>query len=258
MTGLAPDEPILEALSRSDFEATLRRVGTERYHDKHPFHRMLHGGDLNKGQVQAWVLNRYCYQSAIPRKDAALLSRIDCPDLRREWRRRIIDHDGTVDDEGGIARWLVLAEGVGLDVDYVKSKSGALPATVFVCEAYVSFVRDMPLLDAIASSLTELFAPDIHRHRIAGLLEHYDFANETTLSYFSRRLDQAPVDVDFGLTWVLEHARTAAEQQAARAALIFKCGMLWAQLDALHHGYVSPGLIPPGAFRPDRETGAPS
>lgn len=251
MRAPAPDEPITEPLSRADFEAALRRVGAERYHDKHPFHHLLHSGQLTKGQVQAWVLNRYCYQSAIPRKDSALLSRVDDPDLRREWRRRIIDHDGTVEDEGGIARWLVLADGVGLDVDYVKSQKGALPATLFACEAYVRFVRDMPLLDAIASSLTELFAPAIHRDRIAGLLEHYDFADETTLAYFTRRLDQAPRDVEFGLNWVLENANTAAEQEAARAALIFKCGMLWAQLDALHHAYVTPGVTPPGAFRPE-------
>ena len=252
MSALAPETPITEPLSRVDFEAALRRVGDERYHDKHLFHRLLHGGELNLGQVQAWVLNRYCYQSAIPRKDSALLSRVEDPDLRREWRRRIVDQDGSIEDEGGIARWLVLAAGVGLDTAYVKSRAGALPATQFACEAYVRFVRDMPLLDAIASSLTELFAPAIHRERIAGLLKHYDFADEKTLSYFNRRLDQAPIDVDFGLNWVLDNARTAAEQQAARGALIFKCGVLWAQLDALHHAYVEPGLIPPGAFTPER------
>lgn len=240
-----------EALSPSDFEARLHAVGAERYHDKHVFHELLHGGKLERGQVQAWVLNRYCYQSAIPRKDAALLSRIDDHEFRREWRRRIIDHDGAKDDEGGIERWLVLAEGVGLDVDYVKSKKGALPATQFAVEAYVRYVREQTLLEAIGSSLTELFAPAIHRERIAGLLEHYGFANDRTLAYFRRRLSQASRDVHFGLQYVLEHATTAEAQARVIGALTFKCDVLWAQLDALHHAYVRPGLIPPGAFRPE-------
>ncbi len=243
-----------EAQPRDRFEARLRAIGDERYHDKHPFHALLHHGKLGRGQVQAWVLNRYCYQSAIPRKDAALLSRVDDPDLRREWRRRIIDHDGSKDDEGGIARWLVLAEAVGLDREYVKSKQGALPATQFAVEAYVRFVRERSLLEAIGSSLTELFAPAIHRERIAGLLQHYGFANEHSLAYFQRRLDQASRDVHFGLAYVLDHAVTAEQQQRVADALIFKCDVLWAQLDALHHAYVSPGLIPPGAFRPDAVT----
>lgn len=240
------------ALSRADFEARLHAIGAARYHDKHVFHELLHGGQLEPGQVQAWVLNRYCYQSAIPRKDAALLSRIEDHELRREWRRRIIDHDGAKDDEGGIERWLVLAEGVGLDVEYVKSKQGALPATKFAVEAYVHFVRDRSLLEAIGSSLTELFAPAIHRERIAGLLEHYGFANDKTLAYFRRRLSQAERDVHFGLQYVLDHATTAEAQDEVAGALTFKCDVLWAQLDALHYAYVRPGRIPPGAFRPER------
>ena len=241
-------------LSADELEEQLRRIGAERYHDKHPFHEMLHGGKLDKGQVQAWVLNRYCYQSAIPRKDAALISRVDDPDLRREWRRRIEDHDGTEAGEGGIERWLVLAEGVGLDRAYVMSTEGALPATKFAVEAYVRFVRERSLVEAIASSLTELFAPAIHRQRIAGLLEHYDFANDETLSYFRKRLDQAPREVAFGLDYVLREARTAEQQEGVLAALRFKTDVLWAQLDALYHAYVEPGHIPPGAFRPESRT----
>ena len=240
-------------MSPEELEARLRAIGAERYHDKHPFHKLLHGGGLNRGQVQAWVLNRYCYQSAIPRKDAALMSRIADPDLRREWRKRIEDHDGTAPGEGGIERWLVLAEGVGLDRAIVMSTEGALPATKFAVEAYVRFVAEKPLLEAIASSLTELFAPAIHRERIAGLLEHYDFANDRTLSYFRKRLDEAPRDVAFGLAYVLAEARTAAQQQGVIDALIFKTDMLWAQLDALHHAYVEPGNIPPGAFVPEAD-----
>ncbi len=237
-------------LSPENLEARLRQIGAERYHHLHPFHKLLHGGALNRGQVQAWVLNRYCYQSAIPRKDAALISRIQDVELRREWRRRIVDHDGSGPGDGGIERWLVLAEGVGLDRDYVVSTEGALAATKFAVEAYVRFVRERPLLDAIASSLTELFAPDIHKERIAGLLQHYDFADDKTLSYFRKRLEQAPRDVKFGLAYVLREARTAEHQQGVIDALLFKTDVLWAQLDALHHAYVEPGHIPPGAFVP--------
>ena len=198
-----------DVLGPEELEARLNAIGDERYHDKHPFHKLLHGGKATKGQVQAWVLNRYCYQSAIPRKDAAMISKMMDSDLRREWRSRIEDHDGRKPGDGGIERWLKLAEGVGLDRDYVKSTDGALAATKFAVEAYVRFVAEHSLLDAVASSLTELFAPAIHRERIAGFLEHYDFANEITLSYFNKRLDEAPKDVKFGLDYILRKAKTA-------------------------------------------------
>jgi pyrroloquinoline-quinone synthase len=266
-------ESLSELLSPGDLEARLRAIGAERYHDKHPFHKLLHGGELDRGQVQAWVLNRYCYQSAIPRKDAALISRVHDVELRREWRRRIVDHDGAGPGDGGpedggpgndgsasggIERWLVLAEGVGLDRDYVSSTRGALAATKFAVEAYVRFVREKSLLEAIASSLTELFAPAIHRERIAGLLAHYDFADDRTMSYFKKRLDQAPRDVAFGLDYVLREARTPERQQGVIDALIFKTDVLWAQLDALYHAYVEPGHIPPGAFDPTSNLGIAS
>lgn len=239
-----------ELLTREDLEKRLRAIGDKRYHDKHPFHKLLHGGDATKDQVRAWVLNRYCYQSAIPRKDACILSKSEDPEFRREWRRRIEDHDGSEDKEGGIQRWIVLAESVGLDRDYVTSMEGALPISKIATEAYVHFVRDHSLLEGVASSLTELFAPSIHRERIAGLLEHYDFANDITLAYFKKRLDQAPRDVAFGLAWVLDNANTIERQQAVIAALYFKCDVLWAQLDSLYYSYVNPGFIPPGAFDP--------
>jgi pyrroloquinoline-quinone synthase len=238
-------------MSAAALEAAIRAVGAERYHDKHPFHALLHSGRLNKGQVQAWALNRYCYQSAVPRKDAALISRVHDQELRREWVHRILDHDGHAGEEGGIERWLVLTDVLGLDRAYVVSMQGALPATRFAVEAYVNFVRDRTLLAAVASSLTELFAPAIHRDRISGMLENYDFVGERAMQYFRRRLDQADRDSDFALDYVKRNATTAQEQAAAVDAVRFKCNVLWAQLDALHHAYVTPALIPPGAFRPE-------
>jgi pyrroloquinoline-quinone synthase len=236
--------------ARADFEARLRRIGAERYHDRHPFHLRLHAGGCTPDQVRAWVINRYYYQSRIPMKDAAFMSRVEDPALRRAWRSRIEDHDGTAENEGGIRRWLALAEAVGLDPGYVASTVGVLPATRFAVDAYVRFVRDESLLEAVAASLTELFAPKIHAERIAGLLAHYDFADDRSLAYFRKRLAEAPVDVHFGLAWVLDHADTAEKQDAAAAALVFKTDVLWAQLDALETAYVTPGRIPPGAWVP--------
>jgi pyrroloquinoline-quinone synthase len=236
--------------SAEEFEAAIRAVGAERYHDKHPFHKLLHGGKLNKGQVQAWALNRYCYQEAVPRKDAALIARATSRELRREWVHRILDHDGCQDEPGGIERWLVLTDGLGLDRDYVVSKQGALPATRFAVEAYVRFVAVEPLTVAVASSLTELFAPKIHRERISGMLENYDFIADDVMAYFKRRLAQAPRDADFALDYIKRNAKTREEQEACVDAVRFKCNVLWSQLDALHHAYVEPGDVPPGAFRP--------
>lgn len=239
-----------ELWSPEEFEAAIRAVGAERYHDKHPFHKLLHGGKLNKGQVQAWALNRYCYQEAVPRKDASFISRVHDRELRREWIRRIHDHDGLGDEPGGIERWLILTDGLGLDRDYVTSFRGALPTTRHVVESYVRFVREELLVVAVASSLTELFAPSIHRERIAGMLENYSFIDDGVMAYFKRRLAQAPRDSDFALSYVKANAKTRAEQEACVGAVRFKCDVLWAQLDALNHAYVTPGLIPPGAFQP--------
>jgi len=232
-----------------ELEAALRHIGATRYHNLHPFHRLLHGGKLNKGQVQAWALNRYYYQSTIPLKDAVVISRFRDRGIRQEWRHRIEDHDGDLGSEGGIERWLKLTEGLGLDSAYVESTEGILPATRFAVEAYVHFCRDKTPLEAIASSLTELFAPNLHEERISGMLRHYDFVNPDIMSYFSRRLQQAPRDAGFALEYVKEHARTHAEREAVCNALIFKTNVLWVQLDALYHAYVE-GHIPLGAFVP--------
>lgn len=241
------DAPLL---SPDALEARLRAIGEERYHNLHPFHRLLHGGQLDRGQVQAWALNRYYYQASIPRKDATLLARLPTTELRREWRRRLIDHDGSGDAPGGVERWLALTDGLGLDRDYVVSLAGLLPATRFAVDAYVHFVRDRSVLEAVASSLTEMFSPSIISQRVSGMLRSYPFVTAETLAYFTPRLTQAPVDVAFALSYVKEHARTRDQQEAAMAALRFKCDLLWAQLDALHFAYVAPRLPPPGAFVP--------
>ncbi|HEY4166244.1 MAG TPA: pyrroloquinoline-quinone synthase PqqC [Reyranella sp.] len=233
-----------------ELEAELRAIGAVRYHHLHPFHKLLHGGKLSKQQIQAWALNRYYYQVMIPIKDAHALTRLPTSELRREWRRRIIDHDGDREGTGGIERWLKLAEGVGLDRAYVESTEGLLPGTRFAVEAYVNFVRDKPILEGIASSLTEMFSPGIIADRVQGMLANYDFITRDTLAYFTPRLTQAPQDVDFALRYVKAEAKTRADQEKVLAALRFKCDVLWTQLDALYLAYVDPGLIPPGAFVP--------
>ncbi|MBE9607459.1 pyrroloquinoline-quinone synthase PqqC [Acetobacteraceae bacterium H6797] len=242
-------------LTPDELEAALRQIGAERYHNLHPFHRALHDGKLNRTQVQAWALNRFYYQSRIPAKDAFLVARLPDPQLRRLWRSRIEDHDGDLlpegaEQNGGIARWLKLTDGLGLDRDYVISTKGILPGTRHAVDAYVNFVRDKPILEAIASSLTEMFSPTIISERVSGMLRHYDFVNQETLAYFTPRLTQAPKDVEFALGYVKEHAKTPDEQEAVLDALRFKCGVLWAQLDALAYAYMEPGNIPPGAWRP--------
>jgi pyrroloquinoline quinone biosynthesis protein D len=242
---------VSEFMTPDQLEAALRRIGAERYHSHHPFHKLLHGGRLSKRQVQAWALNRYYYQARIPIKDATILARMEDPALRRAWRQRIIDHDGEQTGEGGIERWLKLTSGLDLPRAYVASTAGILPATRFAVDAYVHFVRERSLLEAIASSLTELFAPTIIADRVQGMLANYDFITSQTLAYFDRRLTQAPRDADFALEYVKREATRPDQQQAVLDALTFKCDVLWAQLDALHAAYVEPALVPPGAFRPE-------
>lgn len=237
-------------LSHEELEAALRDIGARRYHNLHPFHRLLHDGKLNKDQVRAWALNRYYYQAMIPVKDAALLARLPDAQLRRIWRQRIVDHDGDFEGDGGIERWLKLAEGVGFARDYVLSTRGILSATRFSVDAYVHFVSERSLLEAIASSLTEMFSPTIISERVAGMLKNYDFITKETLAYFDKRLTQAPRDADFALDYVKRHATTPEMQRAAMNALTFKCNVLWTQLDALYFAYVAPGMIPPDAWQP--------
>jgi pyrroloquinoline-quinone synthase len=230
-------------------EVELRAIGAQRYHSNHPFHRRMYSGELTLGQIQAWALNRYYYQCNIPAKDATLIARLPNSELRRAWRSRLVDHDGDGEQPGGIERWLRLTDGVGLDRDYVISTKGILPATRFAVEAYVAFVRDRSLLEAVASSLTEMFSPTIIAERVAGMLANYDFISRETLAYFQPRLTQAPQDVRFALEYCKTHAQTRQQQEDVLEALRFKCDVLWVQMDALWSAYVE-GHIPPGAFVP--------
>ncbi|MFT3808954.1 MAG: pyrroloquinoline-quinone synthase PqqC [Micropepsaceae bacterium] len=237
-------------MSPAELEAALRAVGAARYHDKHAFHHRLHAGKLNRGQVQAWALNRYVYQAHIPIKDAALIARCPDRDLRRAWRSRLADHDGDEKREGGIARWLRMTAALGLDEAEVTSMRAALPGTLFAVEAYVRFVSERTLLEAVASSLTELFAPKIIAERVEGMLANYDFVDKEALAYFTPRLTEAPQDSAFALDYCQRHADTPGKQALVIGALEFKCGVLWSMLDALQAAYVEPGVIPPGAFVP--------
>lgn len=233
----------------SELVARLRQIGEERYHHRHPFHLLMHEGKLTRGQLQAWALNRFYYQSRIPVKDAIIVSRSDDPEFRRAWRKRILDHDGDGTRPGGIEKWLRLVEATGLPREEALAGRGILPAVRFAVDAYVEFVRSRTLLEAVASSLTELFSGSLIALRMDALRRHYPRL-AGGLAYFEGRLTQAPEDAQFALAWVTDHAPTPAEQELVCAALRTKCDILWAQLDALYYAYVSPGLPSPGAFRP--------
>jgi coenzyme PQQ biosynthesis protein C len=245
----------VSVLTPDQLEAALRDIGAKRYHNLHPFHHMLHGGECSKGQVQAWALNRYYYQAMIPLKDASLIGRCDDRAVRREWRSRLVDHDGETEDDGGIARWLRLTDGLGLSRADVVSTRLILPATRFAVDAYLRFVREKTLLEAIASSLTELFSPAIIGERVAGMLKGYDFVTRETLAYFDKRPPQANRDSAFALDYVRRHATKPETQRAVLDALFFKCDVLWSMLDALYHAYVAPKHVPPGAFVPEDQRG---
>jgi len=244
--GLEPaSQPLL---SRGELIAELRRVGEERYHHQHPFHLRMHEGRLTRGQLQAWALNRYYYQSIIPVKDSIILSKSDNRTFRVAWRKRVIDHDGDGVNPGGMQKWLKLAEATGLSADRVASEKEVLPATRYAGNEYLNLVRSRNLVDAVASSLTELFSKDLITLRMEKLRQHYPWLSGG-LDYFEARLDQAPEDAAFALEYVFSNARTRSDQESAIQALRDKCDILWAQLDALYFAYVEPGWAPPGAFR---------
>ena len=235
-------------LAPAEFAARLRAIGEERYHHRHPFHLLMHEGRLTRGQLQAWALNRFYYQSRIPVKDALVISRSDDPEFRRLWRKRLVDHDGSAPGDGGIERWLRLAEATGLSRERVASGREVLPAVRYAVNAYLELVTRGSLLEAVASSLTEMFSRDLIALRMDRLRQHYPWL-EPGLAYFEARLTQGPEDARFALAWVTEHARDRAQQELAMDALRAKCDILWAQLDAIHFAYVEPGWPPPGAFR---------
>ena len=228
---------------REEFIAQLRAQGT-RYHNLHPFHQRMDAGELSRDELQRWVTNRFYYQKSIPLKDAAILS--NCPEVavRREWITRIIDHDGTVDDAGGIESWLRLGEALGVPREELESERGVLPGVRYAVDAYVNFARQRPWIEAVASSLTELFGPAAIRVRLDALERHYPWIDPAGLEYFRTRLVKAPRDADYALRLTVERCRTRDSQEAAVAALRFKTELLWAQLDAIERGE-SQNLTPP-------------
>jgi pyrroloquinoline-quinone synthase len=236
-------------LPEAQFVARFHAIGEERYHHKHPFHLLMHEGKLTRGQLQAWALNRYYYQSRIPIKDATILARSEDAEFRRAWRKRIFDHDGDGTHPGGIEKWLRLVEATGLTRDQALRGDAILPAVRYAVDAYLELVRSATFLEAVASSLTELFSGKLIALRMDALRRYYPWLSGG-LDYFQGRLTQAPEDADFALAWVVKHARTREQQELALAALRAKCNILWAQLDAVYFAYVSPGWPPPGAFQP--------
>jgi pyrroloquinoline-quinone synthase len=206
---------------------------------------MMHRGELSRRQVQAWIENRFYYQAMIPRKDAAIMRKAEDRAVRQAWIQRLQDQDGTGDRDGGIHKWLVLAEAAGLKRDEVENFDYVLPAVRFAVDAYLTLVESRPLEEAIASSLTEMFAPGIMSQRLPAFEQHYPWIDRDALEYFRSRLVQAPRDVEFGLRYTLEHCVTRVQQERAVAVLTTKCHILWALLDAVHFAYVTPGQLPP-------------
>jgi pyrroloquinoline-quinone synthase len=232
-----PPIPRLEQpLAPDDLVAALRAFSTS-YYASHPFHTLMHEGRLTERQLQGWVANRLAYQRAIPRKDAAILSNCPDQDVRREWLQRIVDHDGTAPGTGGIELWIRLGEAMGVSRDAMEDERHVLPGVRFATEAYVTFCKTKPWIDAVASSLTELFAPDLMQKRIAAFQQHYGWIDAGALAYFQGRLTQAPRDSQQGLRLVKAHCTTVETQTRAFAALAFKLELLWVMIDTIHHAY---------------------
>ncbi len=233
------------------FEARLRAIGDERYHHRHPFNRRMHEGSLSRAEIQTWVANRYYYQTRIPIKDGLILAKADAPAFRREWIRRIHDHDGTAEQPGGLELWLELARAVGLEREHVESLDRVLPGVWRACDAYVELVESSDLLTSVAASLTELFAGDIMTTRIAAFERHYPWVDVEGLRYFRNRTRQAPADAAEGLAFVREHATTREDQDRCAAALERKCEILWDLLDAVEAAHQRPALSPHAIARLD-------
>jgi pyrroloquinoline-quinone synthase len=220
--------------SRKKFTASLRKIGEQSYHHKHPFHVLMNAGKLGRQAIQTWVANRFYYQANIPIKDAAIISNCPVRDVRRQWLHRIIDHDGAENEEGGIGAWLRVGEACGLSRKTLLAHNEVIPGVRFAVDAYVNFARTKPWPVAVASSLTELFAPDLMAKRLDAFERFYPWVKASGLEYFKRRLVQAPRDSGEALTLTLDHCVTPDMQTAAIAALQFKCDLLWTMLDAIH------------------------
>jgi len=233
----APAIPILERpLGPEGLADGLRSFSTS-YYARHPFHQLMHEGRLTAPQLQGWVANRLAYQRAIPRKDAAIISNCPDPTVRREWMQRIIDHDGTAPGTGGIEMWIRLGEALGVPREEMEDERHVLPGVRLAAESYVTFCKTKPWIEAVASSLTELFAPDLMRKRLAAFPEHYPWIRPGALEYFQSRLVQAPRDSQQGLRLVQQHCTTVESQRRAFQALAFKLEMLWVMIDTIHHAY---------------------
>jgi len=219
--------------AQRDFVERLLDVGARKYHDKHPFHEAMNAGRLGRDDLRLWAVSRFYYQRLIPRKDAAILANVDDPAIRRRWVLRILEHDGTEEREGGIEAWLRLVEAVGGTREEAWDDRAVPPGVRFAVDKYLEFCRRAPWIEAVASSLTELFARRLHRVRLEAFLEHYPWVDEAGLRYFRSRIANLHMDVEHGASLVLEHCRTDEQQDRAVDALELKCDLLWAQLDAI-------------------------
>ncbi len=229
----SPARPGVGPSAHDEFVGRLRAVLERRYHHLHPFNQRMHRGELSREALQLWVANRFYYQINIPVKDALILA--NCPEreVRQHWIQRIIDHDGRPGEEGGIEAWLRLADAMGVARTELVSQRRLLPGVRFAVDAYVQFCRSQPWLEAVAASLTEMFAPLIVKERLAAMLSHYRWVDPAGLQYFQNRLHQAPRDAEYALALVTARLRSPHEQARAVAALEFKCDVLWCLLDAV-------------------------
>lgn len=225
------------AWSREEFEARLR-AKESRYHIHHDFHLRMNSGQLDKDAIRGWVANRFYYQVAIPVKDAAVLSNCPHREVRRHWVQRILDHDGTTGEEGGIEAWIQLGEAVGLTREELESHQHVLPGVRFAVDAYIHFARRASWQEAACSSLTEMFAPTIHQKRLDRWPEYYPWIKPEGYAYFRRRLSEARRDVVHGLQITLDSFTTRAEQEHALTILQFKLDVLWTMLDAMWMAYI--------------------
>jgi pyrroloquinoline-quinone synthase len=237
--------------SKEEFEQRLRNKG-KRYHIYHPYQVAMNSGKLTKEQIQGWVYNRYYYQIAIPIKDAGILTNMPDREHRRKWIQRIIDHDGTQGEEGGIEAWITLGEAVGLKRDEITSLKHVLPGVRFAIDAYINFARRAPWQEAVSSSLTELFAPEIHKERLSNWPQHYPWINQSGYAYFRKRLSEARRDVEHGLQVTVDYYKTRDQQERALEILQFKLDILWSMLDAMQVAYgIGPDRVGQGAKMPD-------